>query len=50
MRRLKRRWVVERSFAWLKNFRRVSTRYEVHQHLYDGFVCLACALIAAGRL
>jgi len=50
LRRLKRRWVVERSFAWLKSFRRVHTRYEVLCHLYDGFVALACALIAVSRL
>lgn len=50
LRRLKRRWVVERSFAWLKTFRRVATRYEVKCHLYDGFVALACAFIALGRL
>ena len=50
LRRLKRRWVVERSFAWLKSFRRVATRYEVRCHLYDGFVHLACAFIAFGRL
>jgi transposase len=50
LRRLKRRWVVERSFAWLKSFRRVATRYEVLCHLYDGFVALACAFIAVGRL
>jgi transposase len=49
-RRLKRRWVVERSFAWLKSFRRVATRFEVLCHLYDGFVALACAFIAIGRL
>lgn len=50
LRRLRRRWVVERSFAWLKSFRRVATRYEVLAHLYDGFVALACAFIALGRL
>ena len=50
LRRLKRRWLVERSFAWVKAFRRVATRYEVKCHLYDGFVALACAFIAIGRL
>ena len=50
LRRLKRRWVVERSFAWLKSFRRVATRYERVCHLYDGFVALACAFIALARL
>ena len=50
LRRLRRRWVVERTFAWVKSFRRVATRYEVLCHLYDGFVALACAFIALGRL
>lgn len=50
LRRLRRRWVVERTFAWVKSFRRVATRYEVKCHLYDGFVALACAFIALGRL
>jgi IS5 family transposase len=49
-RRLARRWVVERSFARVKSFRRVATRYEVKCHLYDGFVALACAFIALARL
>lgn len=50
LRRLRRRWVVERTFAWLKSYRRVATRYERLPHLYDGFVSLACAFIALNRL
>lgn len=50
MRRYKRRYVVERAFAWVKSFRRVATRYEYHVTLFDGFVSLACALIALSRL
>jgi transposase len=50
LRRLKRRWVVERSFAWLKGFRRVGTRYERRCDLFDGFVSLACALVALNKL
>jgi hypothetical protein len=42
--------IIERTFAWVKSFRRVATRYEVLCHLYDGFVTLACACIALGRL
>jgi len=41
--RYKRRWTVERSFAWLHNYRRLVTRWEYHAHLYHGFVQLACA-------
>lgn len=50
MRRYRRRYQVERAFAWVQSFRRVATRYERHLHLYDGFVALACAFIAMGKL
>jgi transposase len=50
MRRYKRRWVVERTLAWLHAYRRVVTRWEKRIDLYDGFVHLACAFIALNRL
>ncbi len=50
LRRLKRRRVVERTFAWLKSFRRVATRYERRCDPYDSFVSLACNFIALNRL
>ncbi len=50
MRRYKRRYVVERTFAWVQSFRRVATRYEYLVDLYDGFVSLACAFIALSKL
>jgi len=49
LRRSKRRWIVERSIAWLQNFRRLIVRYEYHAQLFDGFVQLACLLIILGR-
>jgi transposase len=42
LRRYKRRWTIERSIAWLQNFRRLVTRYEHHAHLFHGFLQLAC--------
>lgn len=42
LRRYKRRWIVERSIAWLHNFRRIVTRWEYHDYLYLNFVKLAC--------
>jgi transposase len=45
LRRYKRRWKVERLFAWLQNFRRVLVRHEYCAENYLGFVCLACILI-----
>jgi transposase len=46
MRRYKRRFIVERTFAWVHSYRRVVTRFERRIDLYDGFVHLACAFIA----
>jgi transposase len=45
LRRYKRRWKVERLFAWLGNFRRLVVRYERHALNYLGFVQLGCILI-----
>jgi len=40
-----RRWVVERTFAWLKGFRCIRTRYCCYLDSFLAFVKLACALI-----
>jgi len=45
LRRYKRRWKIERLFAWLHGFRRVTTRWEYHLHLFQGMVHLACLVI-----
>jgi transposase len=45
LRRYKRRWKVERVFAWLQNFRRVLVRYERYLDNYLGFVLLGCIVI-----
>ena len=45
LRRYKRRWKVERLFAWLGNYRRLVVRYERHADNFLGFVRLACILI-----
>jgi transposase len=41
LRRYKRRWKVERLFAWLQNFRRVLVRYDYYADNYLGWVHLA---------
>lgn len=46
LRRYKRRWIVERTNAWLFNFRRLTVRYERRIELFKAFLQLACALIA----
>jgi transposase len=45
LRRYKRRWKVERLFAWMHNYRRIVVRYEYHLDNFLGFVHLACILI-----
>ena len=39
------RWHVERSFAWLQNFRRLVVRYERSAQMFEAFVLLAFILI-----
>jgi transposase len=45
LRRYKRRWKVERLFAWLQNFRRILVRHQYHAENYLGFVQLGCTII-----
>lgn len=42
LRRYRRRWQVERVFAWLHNFRRLVTRWEFHIENFFGMVRLGC--------
>jgi transposase len=49
LRRYKRRWKVERLFAWLGNFRRLVVRYERRADNFLGFVHLGCIVILLGR-
>ncbi len=45
LRRYKRRWKVERFFAWLQSFRRVATRYEYRAENFLAMIHLACTVI-----
>ncbi len=45
LRRYRRRWLVERVFTWLQNFRRLVTRYERRPENFLGFVQLGCLVI-----
>jgi transposase len=49
LRRLARRWKVERLNAWLHACRRVAARYEVHADNFLGFLRLACLRILLRR-
>ena len=50
LRRYKRRWRVERTFAWLGNFRRLVVRYEHKLTMYRAFFHVACLLITLRQL
>ena len=39
------RWVVERTFAWLNQFRRLRIRYDKRVDIHEAFLSLGCALI-----
>jgi len=49
-RRTKRRWKIERLFAWLHNSRRLVTRWEHSIGNFLGFLQLACAKILLRHL
>jgi transposase len=49
LRRYKRRWKVERLFAWLQNYRRILVRYDRHLENYLAFVQLGCIVILLRR-
>lgn len=50
LRRYKRRWKVERFFAWIFNFRRLVTRWEYRSDNFAGFVTLASIVILLRHL
>ena len=50
LRRYKRRWKVERTFAWIGNFRRLVVRYERLITVYRAFFHIACLLITLRML
>ncbi|HVH87866.1 MAG TPA: IS5 family transposase, partial [Terriglobales bacterium] len=45
LRRYRRRWKIERLFAWLQNFRRLVVRYERYAENFLGMLYLGCCLI-----
>ena len=45
-----RRWVVERTLAWLSKCRAILVRYDKHWFNYLGLMQLACALLWFRRL
>ncbi len=50
LRRYRRRWKVERFFAWLHNFRRLVTRWEYYEANFLAMVQLGCLVILLRHL
>jgi len=50
LRRYRRRWKVERTFAWFGNFRRLVVRWERLSRMYQAFFHVACLLITLRQL
>jgi len=50
LRRYRKRWKIERLFAWLHNFRRLVVRWEYHAENYLAFLQLGCAIILLRHL
>ncbi len=50
LRRYRRRWKVERLFAWLHNFRRLVTRWEYYEENFLAMVQLGCLVILLRHL
>jgi putative transposase len=47
---LPRRWVVERTFAWLGRYRRLSKDYEYHCHTAETMIVIAMSILMVKRL
>ena len=49
LRRYRKRWKIERMFAWLQNFRRLVVRYEYHLKNFLAMIQLGCIVILLRR-
>lgn len=45
LRRYKRRWMVERTIAWIQHFRRLCIRWEKSTRLFQGFLHFGCTML-----
>jgi len=46
----KTRWMIERTIAWLHQFRRLRIRYEKRADIHEAFLCIACIMICYNTL
>ena len=45
-----KRWVVERTHAWMNQYRRILNRWDITARSYESFIVLACAAIVLSSL
>jgi transposase len=50
LRRYRKRWKIERTNAWLGNFRHLVVRYDRSLRIYEAFFHIACFMIVLRRL
>ena len=50
LRRYRRRWIVERTFAWLGNCGRLAVHYDRSLTIYQAFFHIACFMIVLQRV
>jgi transposase len=44
------RWVVEHTFAWPHQFKRLLVRYHRHHQIHEAFLAIGCCLVCFRRL
>lgn len=49
LRRYRKRWIIERTIAWLQSYKRLVTRYEFYSFLFHSFAKIACMMIVLRR-
>jgi len=50
LRRYRRRWKIERTMAWIQNYRRLVVRYDRKIEMFNAFLQLGCTIIAINKL
>jgi len=46
----RRRWIIERCFGWMNNYRRLVVRYDRYLHIYRAFCLIAFIIWCVNRI
>jgi transposase len=44
------RWVIQRTFAWLHQFKRLLVRFDRRAEIHEAFLAIGCCLVCYRRL